>query len=258
MIGLLYLGFMIGGTIFVGLKAANENAGSIKRAKDKQKNGKNPHGIYIDRRGTTRSLSTGKIVSVDYIGCETEGKDQYLRDMYGHPIKNLSEERRVQREAEAKENPDPRRTVIEWKKGIPEVRTHIEGNPYYAGDTYKDLKSGDIYVCRSIPLPNDLTQGRRYCSCYMNIDTGLLVRESDSQIYDRQRSLYDVPEDVIAKFIDHFNKKQMDRGYFFDSNIPSTNGWDKTESDFSKRLRLGNFYCNNYDAKDIPRKGALS
>lgn len=256
MIGLLYLGFMIGGTILAGIKAAGDNEGSIRRAKERHRKGKNPYRIFIDRRGATRSLDTGKIVSVDYIGCETEGKDQYLRDMYGHPIKNLSEERRVQREVEARLNPDPRRTVVEWKKGIPEVRTHIEGNSYYAGDTYKDLKNGNIYVCRSIPLPKEFVQGRKYCSCYMDVNTGLLVRESDSQKFDRQRKLYDVSEEIVNKFIGYFNEKQMNEGYFLNSNIPQSTGWNETESDFSKRLRLGNYYCNNYISKDIPKKGA--
>ena len=101
MIGLLYLGVMLGGTIFFGLRAANENAQHIKIAEKKRQKGKNKGRIYTDRLGATRSLDNGKRVSIDNLyAAESKGRDCFMYDDKGNPTRNLSEELRAERLAE--------------------------------------------------------------------------------------------------------------------------------------------------------------
>lgn len=256
MFGIIYTALMSLGFIGHQVKNAVKEQKNINKGIEKRRNGENFANVYTDYRGGLRSLETGKRVRIDQLyDVEAEGKDCYMRDIYGNPIRNLSEEIRQRNYIEAKK--DPRRTVAKWKTGITESMARMEGNVYYAGETYKDLKSGNIYVCRNFPLPKEITTKHLYCNCYMSIDTGLLVRETDSQRYDRERGLYNVSEDIVNKFIEYFNMKQKDKGYQCLSNTPSLSGWDSSENDYVKRMRMVLFYCNNYKSTDTPRKGKL-
>jgi hypothetical protein len=254
MFGIFYLIANTIGTVISGANAAKENYDAMRRGYEKQRQGKNRAGIYTDRLGATRLLSNGKRVSFDNLYCaEAAGRDCYMYDDHGRPIRNMSEEIRQERLYEAKANPDPRRTVIEWKKGISDSKTRVKGNPLYAGHTYKDLDNGKIYVCRSFSFPTEFKQ-RGHGTYYMDVDTGLLVREADSQIEDRKNHHYDISQEVSQQFIDYFNEKQKNEGYQFKSNIPRIEGWDTTESEYTYRDRMGDYYCNNRDTIDVPTK----
>ncbi len=256
MFGIIYTALMSLGFIGHQIKNAVKEQKCINEGKQKRKNGQNFANVYTDYKGGLRSLETGKRVRIDQLyDVEAEGKDCYMRDIYGNPIRNLSEEIRQQNFIEAKK--DPRRTVSKWKTGITESMARMEGNVYYAGETYKDLASGNIFVCREFPLPKEITLEHGYCKCYMSVDSGLLIREADSQRYDRERGLYNISEDIVEKFIQYFNEKQSDKGYQCLSNIPSTSGWETTESDCAKRMRMVLFYCNDYKSTDTPLKGRI-
>ena len=251
MFGIFYAAYIAIGSAISGAKAAIEEQQCKNRGIEKRERGENFTNTYYDRYGHIRDIDTGKSVMVDYIGNETDGKDQYIRDMYGKPIRNLSEERRQTRLNEALSNRDPRRTVVEWKKGVSDSKTRVKGNPLYAGDTYKDIKTGEIYVCRLFSFPNDFNHDG-YGKYYMNINTGLLVREADSQIEDRKNGHYEYSEDLNKEFIEFFNKKQRYTGYKFKSKIPRRDGWNKNESEYEYRDRMGDFYCNSERSFDIP------
>ena len=251
MFGIFYAAFMAIGTAIGGIKAAIEEQQCRKKGIEKRRRGENFTNTYNDRFSHTRDIDTGKSVMIDYRGNESEGKDQYLRDMYGTPIRNLSEERRQIKLKEAQNNCDPRRTVIEWKKGVSDSKTRAKGNPLYTGDTYKDLKTGKIYVCRHFTFPRDFGE-KGNGTYYMDVDTGLLVREADSQIEDRKNGHYKLTEDLNKNFIEFFNNKQQDTGYKSNSRIPKQSGWDAKENEYDYRDRMGDFYCNSEMSYDVP------
>lgn len=252
MFGIVYLIFNTIGSLFGGTHAAAENAHQIKDAKQKRLEGKNRPNVYTDRLGATRDLNTGKIVSVDFIKyAEAEGKDAYVRDMYGNPIRNLSEEIREERLTNALLTADSRKSVVEWKEGVSRSSAGIKGKPYYAGKEYKDISSGAIYVCRYLPIPESVS-GHAYSNglFYMDISNGLLVREADSQKEKRRRGEDVISEDVCQQFVEYFNKRQNTKGYFMDSKIPKHLDLNGSENEFDKRIRLEAFYCNNYEMAD--------
>ena len=255
MFGAFYLAATTIGAIVSGTKAAHENSIHIKEAEEKQRQGKNRAGIYTDRLGATRSLSTGKRVSIDNLYCaEAKGKDAYMYNEKGVPIRNMSEEVREERYAQTKKEADPRITVSLWKEGCTANLCGINGRPYYAGHTYKDLNNGKIYVCRMLEIPKEITGSTmKKVGFYMDINNGLLVRESDSSKEMARRSGKGPSEEIISKFIQEFNDKQRGEGYYCKSNIPNPKNFDMNgnESDMSKRIRLGDFYMNHKISYDI-------
>ena len=252
MIAILYLTIIIIGLFVGGSIAAKENYDAIQRGKERQRQGINRAGVYIDRLGATRSLTNHERVSIDNLYCaESEGRDAYMYDEHGNPIRNMSEEIRQERLAQAKSNPDPRRTVVLWKNGTNPVLAGRKGNPYYSGNQYKDLETGDIYVCRHFDLPNEISH-LGSCSFYMDVNTGLLVRETDGEKYDMQRGYNTTPLSDCEKFIIFFNEKQKGEGYLNKSNIPSTSGWNTEEDEYDRCRRMKRFYCNEYEYTDNP------
>lgn len=250
MIGLVYLGVMVGGTIFFGLKAAKENFDAINRGKQQYKDGKNRIKVYTDRKGATRSLTTGKRVTIDNLTCsESSGKDCYMYDEKGNPIRNLSEEIREERYHEAKVANDPKRTVVEWKQGINPGLAGYKDNPLYAGTQYKDLNNGKIYVCRHFKFPKEIASSGGG-TFYMDVKTGLLVRETDSEKIDRERGYNSKSSEIYDKFITWFNDKQRKEGYMCQSNIPLSTDINGEESKTSYIQRMKWFYCNKYIGYD--------
>ena len=252
MFAIIYSALMSLGLIGHGVKGAVENQQCINKAKEKRREGNNKPNIYNDRLGATRDLDTGKLVSVDFIKyAEAEGKDAYVRDMYGNPIRNLSEEIRQERLTNALLTADSRKSVVEWKEGVSRSSAGIKGKPYYAGKEYKDISSGAIYVCRYLPIPESVS-GHAYSNglFYMDISNGLLVREADSQKEKRRRGEDVISEDVSQQFVEYFNKRQNTKGYFMDSKIPKHLDLNGSENEFDKRIRLEAFYCNNYEMAD--------
>ena len=249
MFGIFYLLANIIGTSFSGSKAAYENRIAVKDAEKKYSLGKNRARIYTDRLGVTRSLDTKKRISIDNIYCsEAEGKDAYMYDENGKPIRNMSLELREERFKINKAKNDSMITVSKWKEGIANNLCGIHGRPYYAGTTYKDLNNGKVYVCRMLEVPKEISNGKIIRAIYyMDINTGLLVRLSDSERRQRQRDPASFPEDTIEQFIKYFNDKQMREGYYLNSNIVNDKNCDSCgrERDFYKKIRMSNFYMNH-------------
>lgn len=254
MFAIIYGLFNVIGLTISGAIAGKDNYDCMKRAEERKRNNENPHNIYYDRKGAMRDLTTHKNVSIDYIGCESEGKDQYMRDMYGHPIKNLSEERRQQKIADAKAKNDSRITVVKIKDGITKNLAGRQGRPYYAGPIFKDLDNGKEYVCRHFDIPESIA-GEKYiaCSYYMDISTGLLVRESDSSKEMRRRGKVNPSEEIAKAFMNHFNTKQSSEGYIGKSKYPDPKNFDMNgnEKSLSKDIRMRNYYCNDNISYDL-------
>lgn len=252
MFGLFYAAVTAIATTISGVKCAIEEQQQIDKAKKRKEEGKNKYNLYTDRKGATRDLATGELRSMDYICCEDRGEDQYLRDMYGNPVRNLSEERRQARYYAAKN--DPRRTVSLWKKDYAHSKqlAGYQGRPYYCGEIYKDLSNGKLYVCRRFSIPSEVSSGYGSGKYYMDTETGFLVREADSMIYERQKGCCNVSEETSKKFIDYFNKKQQGEGYHLRSKVRNKYGWDDTETELGKASRMGNYYCNDFSTNDTP------
>lgn len=254
MFGIFYLIANTIGTVISGSKAAKENYDARQRGYEKQAQGKNRAGIYTDRLGGTRRLSDNKRVMMDNLYCaEAKGEDCYMRDQYGHPIRNMSEEIRRERFNDAKAKNDPGISVVEWKQNIPK---HIarEKNIYCFGTQYKDLKNGRVYVCRRFSIPRELTNGEWFNSVfYMDISTGLLVRETDSSKEKRRRGdKHYPPEEISEKFIEYFNNKQSTEGYYHNSKYPDPKNLDMDgkENKFDKKIRLDWYFCNDDESID--------
>ena len=208
MFALFYTAFMAVTSIGSGAKAAIENHKLKQKALNEKRTGKNLLNVYADYKGALRDLTTNELRTADHISCENDGRDAYLRDQNGNPIRNLSEERRLARMRQAKAHNSEGRTVCKWKPNVPKV---IEGP---AGEQYKDMHTGKIYVCRLINLNNKRYAPNDTGNFYMDIETGLLVRETDGQKQRRRHGNYDVSYEEITRFIKDFNDKQKGDGYF--------------------------------------------
>ena len=248
MFGIIYTAIMFIGFVGYQIKNAIDEQQCINEGKRKRKEGKNFANVYTDRRGGMRSLATGRRVSIDNLSeAESNGRDCFMRDVYGNPIRNMSEEMREERYNNALHNRDPQKTVVKWKRGIPKNLTGVDGRPYYSGPEFKDLDTGQIYICRFLPIPFEISQRlQSHGEYYMRIEDGLLERESDSQKEARRLGEYDISEDINQKFISYFNSKQETEGYYASSKVPYVR-----ENDFLKEVRLGAFYCNDYESHDV-------
>lgn len=249
MFGIFYLIANTIGTIGSGTIAAKENHDAIKRGVAKQKAGQNRAGVYIDRLGATRDLNTGKRVTVDNkFFAEAKGKDAYVYNEKGKPIRNLSAEIRDDNYRKAINSNEPGKTVTLWKRGCDYAYVGKDGNSYAWGNQFKDLQNGSIYVCRFLDFPKEITtETNAKGEFYMDIRSGLLVRESDAQKIKRSMGKYRFSEELNKKFIDYFNEKQSTEGYLHKSKNPDS----PSETELGKRRRMGWFYCNDYQGFDI-------
>lgn len=248
MIGIFYLLANAIGLTVSGTLAAKENYDAIQRGKERQRQGKNIAGVYTDRLGATRRLSNHERVSMDYLpGCEDRGEDCYMRDKYGRPIKNLSEQIRQERLQTAISKNDPRVTVVKWKQGISKVEAGVHGRSYYAGSEFKDLETGKIYISRRFILPKELTNGEKLLAAYYMDLNGFLVRETDETRFERTQDKPYLPSKELSdKFLAYFNDKQSKGGY--DGNVkdpdPKKLDMDGNECELFKQVRLARYYCN--------------
>lgn len=250
MFGLLCFGAMVVGTVYSGLKAGSENAQHMKIAEVKRRTGNNRANIYHDRHGATRDLNTGKRVTIDnlYIA-ESKGKDAWMYDEKGKPIRNLSEEIRDENYRRFIRSDHTGKTVAPWKKGCSYAYVGRDGNPYASGDQYKDLRNYRVYVCRRFEFPKEVDSApynRGWGNYYMDIKTGLLVRETDSQKESRAKGEYKYSEAMNQAFIDYFNQKQSTTGYQFNSNIPKSD----PEPASIKIDRMARYFCNRNNSID--------
>lgn len=200
MFGFIYLIYNLVGGAISGTKGWIENEYAKERGYQRQINGTNDVGLYTDRKGSTRLLSTNELAKIEY--------DYLTGDAWlctGAPStrkRNLSKEWRDNYYTHIKENPIKGKTVVNDVY----IRDHITSNDvksmdirwnnkYYAyGQWYKDIDSGKLYVIRTINA----------YKFYMDISTGKLVRITDEEKkYLLANDLYD--SDIIKKIIDDFN-----------------------------------------------------
>lgn len=246
MFGLIYALWEISCSIITGTKSAEEEIKCIEKGFAAKRNGCNKANVYTDRAGHLRDLGSGNSVMIDHINCESEGRDAWLRNQYGDPIRNLSKEIREEIYAQEVLYHDPNITVCRWKRAFISSLAGLKGNPYYIGVQYKDLKNGKIYVCRQFKFPDEICPNVRG-KFYMDTETGLLVREADSQRIDRIKGKYVIGEDVNQRFIEYFNKKQLSSGYYHNSNLSVMDD----ESEIFKNIRMQKFFCNDDLGFDI-------
>ena len=240
MFGIIYALFNIIGATVSGTGTAIEEHQCIERAKEKKRKGHNSTNTYIDRKGSRRDLDTGELRYVDYIGSESYNNDQCIRDIHGNVVRNLSQERRDAAYEEARNNPAA--TVYFWKHGIAPYELGRNGNPYYLGDIYMDVHNRNLYVRRILCIEKAITGDKDIAGTfYMNVNTGLLTRECDEQVVERNNGEEVPTKDACRKFITYFNQLQSDTGYIPNTKYPKS----KNETQLEKVIRLGNYYLNN-------------
>lgn len=234
MFGLLYGLYVAGSAIVDGVSGTIENHGLKEHGKELQAEGKNPAGIYLDRYGSTRLINSGELCRVDPAINENLGKDVCVRDIHGNVIRNMTEEKRINRANEAVRKG---RTVYLYNEyGNHDYDDYYNVMNYCKGTQFKDLKNGKIYVARNFFIK----EKRNYISAYMDLD-GKLVRETDSY----RNSKNPLSEKEVEEFIIEFNKAQIDG-----------NGWKGTKNEIYPTDRFGEkrkqpsmfaldqFYCN--------------
>lgn len=210
MIGIIFGLLNFGGRVVDSAHKAVQNHDGYMRALKRKRDGTDNTNTYFDWQGTRRDLKTHEFRSVDLAVVESYGEDRCIRDIYGNVIKNLSEEDRQQRLAQAKV--DPLKTVALHRAigngtSTGQVIRKYGGDGYCEGPQYKDLETGEIYVARCF-------EG---VVVYMDL-TGRLIRESDRTKRDR-RSGKHLPytESEINKFIEEYNKTRVKKS---DLGIP--------------------------------------
>ena len=247
MFGLIYTAAMALGLTVSGAKAAIDNAQAMERGRERQRQGRNLQGTYYDRKGVERLLSNGKIAHV-YPDFSDPCDDKWL--WVGAPSKktrNLSEELRRMQFQETKEIGDFKgRTVDVYDK---RYWSTTGGNKYKVvilGTFYKDLTTGDMYVCRDFKLlynpktetfrPTGLSkEGEQHMNLkyYMDVRTAKLVRIADTQHTEYSRELAD-------KFRREFNQKQMNGGWYKPDRILNSGPLQDKQD----------YYCDDFNSSD--------
>lgn len=229
MFGIFYLIANTIGLIFSGTNQAIRNKQNMDWWKDAKEQGKNPHNLYMDRRGAMRSLTNHQPVTIthlyrtgDIIRKEGDADKSFV---------NLSAAWR-EREFQRLRYVDNEHTVFPDIKiihahptGTIDFEEHTWDDRWYAkGQWWKDYKTGHLYCVREISDVYDNKQVK--INCYMDIQSGLLVRVTDEQ---RKKKL---STDMYEKIIDNYNAKKKKQ-----EKPKNLNGWD-------------NFYLN-YKIDDL-------
>lgn len=253
MFGILYtLGIAIVSTID-GLKAASENAKCIAEGKEKERLGKNITHTYNDRLGIQRDLNTHEFVTI--------GKDykDICDDYYtwvgksGIKNKNITEEKRKLAFEEGKNGDWLGRTVDIYDKRYWSTNVKNKNKVIIQGAFYADLNNNRMYVCREFSLKFNPTEKIFYlwndnidkkmektvkCKFYMDIQTGYLIRKSDTQFeYDQKYPDYALNDDETRCFIEQFNNAQKNGGWHH--NIMNRNPNEKIK-------KLQDYFCNSF------------
>ena len=157
MLGLLY-------TAIVSIGALAYKANRSKENKENKIKFRHPDGLtYVDITGRSRLLSTDEIVFYTY---DNNG-DYVLKNISGHVYRNFSEEKRIDKQKQKKEEALER---CDTTYCIDDNDHRKDWN--CKGKRFKDFKTGDVYVIRCI----------NYTYWYLNIETGMIVRKTDWQL----------------------------------------------------------------------------
>lgn len=240
MFGILYTLGLLGVATVDGIKGAFENAEKLQKGYDEQQKGNNIAGVYFDRRGAMRDLKTGKIasISIDY-GDPCDDKWLFVGEA-GIKTKNISEEKRRIEFLEGKNGDWLGRTTDIYDSRHWSHFTKNRDKVVIIGSYYADLRTDDIYVCRSLPIKT--SSNTQYCKFYMDILTGYLVRKSDTQYeYEKKNPNSAISENVANAFMETFNKAQKNGGWYHG---------DPNRFGNAELLRKQDFYCDKFECSD--------
>lgn len=230
MFGLLYLTANFVGATISGTIAASENLIAINQAKQRQKEGNNPLGIYIDRLGVTRDLKTNELVNGSH--CKITG-DLWIKR--GNNIINISKQWRDEFYQYSKQHRVPEITVVNDIEVKPNLTPNSmkfnylswDDKYYCEGQWYKDLNNGELYVIR------------RECNLnfYMNINTRLYERLADEQVQtdidnSKVKEIIDKHNSIVATK-DFWNKRE----YYFNDLKTISSKRSREEKDMMKTFK---------------------
>ncbi len=176
MLGLLIAFAGFGAAAVSGFKGYMDDLDGQIRGQQREANGENPWGVYYDGHGRCRDLRTNQPRNIDH---DYRTGDTIMKDQYLHPVANLSEEWRRKRYRELQANHPEWQTTMFYG-----TLNRRRANDEVAGERWKDLRTGEIYVAREY---NRL-------KFYMNMATGKFVRISDAQVLDNKRTERDYKE----------------------------------------------------------------
>lgn len=253
MFGLFYaLGTAVAGAVS-GTKCLIQNANGIAEGIEKYKRGENPTETYHDRKGFLRDLHTGEFAGVT-TNYKTLDNDEWLYvGSVTNRTRNLSEEKRQKEFELGKQGSWLGRTVDLYDERYWSIQMGKSDKTDIVGAFYKDLLTGDMYVCRGFTIGSKLVPGydleiSKSCKFYMNIKNGELVRKSDTQIEEEkecpQFARFQMTDEEANEFIKNFNEQQRN------------GGWVKSRERYCSFLRTDKqkFYCNDYNVNDHIRK----
>lgn len=236
MFGLLYVFSELVGLTVSGTKRMIDNA-ILKEQGWEKYNNKTDMGshTYYDAEGKERDLITNHIMFT-----YRNNGDVYIKDTKTSQIRNLSEEKRLEKIKEIKKtNSDIKAIYYKfWNHSNSELK---DGEWGISGDVYRDINNGELYFERYITWrKNDFSKagilGDR-CSAYfyLRISDGKIVCISDKQKENDRRNNVSINYD---EFINFFNSEQEKGGFV----VRNRNPYAKKKEHFY----LGNeSICNN-------------
>ena len=211
MLGALWA--LIVGTGYIGhqVQITNENAYSKEAAKQRAANGDSYANTWTDYHGREHDLKTGQEV---YHRRDRNG-DDWLYDIKGTPIRNITKQKREESFEKRKENALKTqekkeghvRAIIyeEWNSNYSPMKD-IEGSAKKVhGTIYKDIDTGQKYILASINWdkntfePTNLNKNLKTAAFYLSLKSGRIVDVVDER-FDKI--------DGIKEFIEFFNKEQ--------------------------------------------------
>lgn len=183
---------------------------------------------YYDKRSCMREVDTNKPV---YFYTNMDGDYVQTDPRTGTVVRNITQEKNAKREAELKQ--------IALDKGY---ETYQIGGKFEdhsldkcKGFRYKDIKTGDIYVIRSI----------RKSYYYLRVKDGQFIRElernpSSSYFHSRNNDIDDY--NFAENYIKEINKKNME--YFTKNKLHLINYVNKKDKGIIFLLGEEDFYEN--------------
>lgn len=155
--------------------------------------GNSPFGTYFDHKGRRRLIENDQLVDI----CKNSDGDACIVAIpSGNVLRNLSEEERQAKKEKFKESYDEYHTVIRLDEN--KKRKDLSSKWWYE-DVYEDILTGKRYVVRKFDkkynkfrkeyepdyyvkklLGAEIAEKMSMLKFYMNIETGKLVRFSDS------------------------------------------------------------------------------
>ena len=173
------------------VKDGVENSQAWNKGYNKKVKGQNNYNIYYDNRGCARDLDSGRRV---YIGPYGKHGEVIVEDERGNVLRNITQEKRDIKYEEKKRNTNGD-TVCRYMSEH-DVSSRKMSVP---GERYKDLNNGRLYVERTIKTDrvriNPNCAGyKRLNGCtemkfYIDVDTLMVVRETDSSYQFRKKCL---------------------------------------------------------------------